>query len=93
MGGDGSLFVAWLEREKDGVAGVRVAKIAPDGRPLGGRVIAHTGAARSSGVPRIALAGDAVLVAWTNTGAATASGHGPGTPQRVLVARVPADLH
>jgi hypothetical protein len=49
-------------------AEIRVRRIAPDGRMGEARTIARTGAARSSGFPRMAQAGGHLVVAWVETG-------------------------
>lgn len=70
----GAALVSWIERTEGG-AEVRVRRIAPDGalgRPL---TVTTTSAERASGFPRMARAGDEVVLAWTE----------PGTPSRVRV--------
>jgi len=64
---DGSAAVVWLERLGEGaiVQLRRVAPVGPAGAPL---TIAATGAARTSGYPRVAVVGPReAIVVWTDT--------------------------
>lgn len=64
---DGSAAVVWLEREGDG-ATLQARRIAPRGAAGVPMTIARTGAARTSGYPRVAAVGDrAAIVVWTDT--------------------------
>jgi hypothetical protein len=61
---DGGVIVSWLEK-LDGGGAVRVRRIHPNGKLDPSIVVAPAGTARSSGFPQMALAGDALLFAWT----------------------------
>lgn len=66
---DGTALVVWLGQggERDEVA-VRARRISRDGR-LGAPIeIARTGASRPTGVPRLAVLGEQMLVTWTEAG-------------------------
>lgn len=58
--------VSWLA-EADGVAELRVARISSDGATIRPLTLARTGASRTSGVPRLLLDGQRLLVAWLET--------------------------
>lgn len=77
---DGSAVVSWLERVGED-AEIRIRRVARDGQLGPARVISPTSPARSSGFPRMARAGDVLLLAWTD----------PAEPSRVrsAVARLP----
>jgi len=63
----GDALVGWLEaRGKEALFQVR--RVAGDGRAGPVMTVARTATARSSGFPRIARAGDQVIVAWTEAG-------------------------
>jgi hypothetical protein len=73
---DGAALVVWLERgAKGGI--IKARRVASAGARAQSFVVADTSAARSSGFPRIARAGDDVIFAWTDA----------STPSRVRVAR------
>lgn len=78
----GDALVSWLERAGGERAEVRVRRIGRDGRASPPITVAASSAARASGFPRLALAGDQVVFAWTEPGARSAV--------RVARARVPA---
>lgn len=62
--GDGSAMVVWLDgTSKD--AAIRARRVFPDGKQDEPITIAKTSAARASGFPRIAKAGDKLIFAWT----------------------------
>ena len=61
-----SVLVSWLE-QGDAGAGVRVRTMRPDGTREASLVVATTGAARSSGFPRMAQSGGEVVVAWRDS--------------------------
>ncbi|HUF29666.1 MAG TPA: sialidase family protein [Gemmatimonadaceae bacterium] len=65
---DGSAAVTWLESVGTDGAEVRVRRVEPGGRRSGSSVISGSSAARASGFPRMAAAGDALLFAWTQPG-------------------------
>lgn len=69
---DGSALVSWLERTAKG-GDVKVRRIRPDGSRDQPITIADSSAARVSGFPQMARAGNEVVLAWTQ----------PGTPTRV----------
>jgi hypothetical protein len=63
---EGSVFVSWLEQSGD-FARVMIREIKPDGvlsRPIH---VGTTEPSRASGFPRMAPAGDHILIAWTQT--------------------------
>jgi len=72
---DGSALVSWLERTAKG-GEVKVRRVRPDGSRDEATTVADSSAARSSGFPQMARAGDQVIFAWTD----------PGTPSRVRTA-------
>ena len=74
---DGAALVAWIERLGGDTAAVRVRRIGRDGTVGATRTVARSSAARASGFPRMAIAGDDVIFAWTE----------PGKPSHVRVAR------
>ncbi len=74
---DGSAIVSWLDGEKSRAA-VRVMRAAPGGMLGTAVTVGYTAASRDSGVPRIAVHGDWLMVAWTE----------PGSASGVRVARV-----
>ncbi|MGH7502409.1 MAG: sialidase family protein [Longimicrobiales bacterium] len=75
---DGQALVSWLERTDDG-AEVRVRLVAPDGAMGSSTTVAASSAERASGFPRMALAGDRIVFAWTE----------PEPDARVRVAEMP----
>ncbi len=65
----GSALVSWLEKTPEGAA-ISVRRVGPDG--VGSRsVVAPTSSARKSGFPRMAQAGDAIFLAWTDVSDST----------------------
>ena len=64
---DGSALVCWMSGGAEGGAN-KVRRVAPDGTLGPVAVIAQTDVSRSSGFPRMARLGDAVLFAWTQFG-------------------------
>ena len=74
---DGSALVTWIERTSEDGAAVRTRRVAPDGVTGASITVAPSSAARASGFPRMAIAGDHVVFAWTV----------PGTPSEVRIAR------
>jgi hypothetical protein len=72
---DGSALVSWLERTEQ-AAEIRLRRVQADGRMSPATLVALTDAARASGFPRMARAGDRVVFAWTE----------PGAPRQVHVA-------
>lgn len=65
---NGSAAVTWLERAGTDGAEVRVRRVSADGRRGDATTIAGSSAARASGFPRMAPAGDGLLFAWTQPG-------------------------
>jgi hypothetical protein len=64
---DGTAIVAWLERT-EAAAEVRARLVKPDGWMGDLLTVSRTSESRGSGFPRMARAGDAVVIAWTLTG-------------------------
>jgi hypothetical protein len=58
----GNTFVSWVEKTPDG-AEVRARIVRPDGSKEPTTVVAES----SSGVPRMKMSGDEVIVAWTDS--------------------------
>lgn len=77
---DGSALVSWIERIGGDTAAVRVRRVTPDGKSGGPITVAQSSTARASGVPKMVLAGNDVVFAWTV----------PGRPSMIRVARAPA---
>ena len=72
---DGSALVSWLERTTKG-GEVKVRRVRPDGLRDEAITVAESSAARASGFPQMARAGNEIIFAWTD----------PGTPSRVRTA-------
>jgi hypothetical protein len=72
---DGSALVSWLERTAKG-GEVKVRRVRPDGSRDEAITVAESSAARVSGFPQMARAGDEIIFAWTD----------PGVPSRVRTA-------
>jgi hypothetical protein len=72
---DGSAVVSWLERIAKG-GEVKVRRVRPDSSHDQAITVAESSAARSSGFPQMARAGDEIIFAWTDS----------GTPSRVRTA-------
>jgi hypothetical protein len=68
---DGRALVSWLERTGDGVGEIRLRAVGPAGldAPL---TVATASSGRGTGIPMIARAGDAAIVAWRDGGVRTA---------------------
>lgn len=63
----GEAVVGWLARGTAADrAGLRLRRVAPDGRSGEPFTVAATGAARSSGFPRLARSGDRLVLAWVD---------------------------
>lgn len=62
--GTGRALVSWLEQRGD-AAEIRVRGVTPGLAPGAAAVVASTSAARVSGFPRMRIAGDRVVFAWT----------------------------
>jgi len=75
---DGSAVASWLGTAGE-TAGIRYRRAWPDGRLGDTATLASTSVARSAGFPQLALAGDRLVFAWTET----------GDPGRVRAAAVP----
>ncbi|HEX2190731.1 MAG TPA: sialidase family protein, partial [Longimicrobiaceae bacterium] len=76
----GDALVSWIERTGADAAEVRVRRVAPGGGRSAPVTVAASSGERASGFPRMALAGDTVVFAWT----------APGDPSAVRTARLPA---
>ncbi len=63
---DGSALVSWIERTKAG-AEVRARRVRADGTRADSITVAPSGAARSSGFPRMARVRDKIIFSWTGT--------------------------
>lgn len=74
---DGSALVSWIERTAGDVAAVKVRRVREKEGASAPMTVASSTAARASGFPRMALAGNHVYFAWTV----------PGRPSMVKVAR------
>ncbi len=75
---DGSALASWLERTGGEEAALQLRRVSAAGiadQPL---TVARSGAARSSGFPRMAASGGWLHLTWTE----------PGTPSKVSVARM-----
>ena len=64
--GDGSVVATWLS-QTDGSGEIRYRRVTPDGMAGPVQLLARTGAARSSGFPRVVATPSRVLFAWTDT--------------------------
>jgi hypothetical protein len=64
---DGDALVTWLERTDDG-AEIRLRRVGRGGELHAPTVVSVTSAARASGFPRLARAGEEVVLAWTEAG-------------------------
>lgn len=74
---DGSALVSWIERTGGDVASVKVRRVREKEGASAPMIVASSSAARASGFPRMALAGEHIYFAWTV----------PGRPSVVKVAR------
>ena len=61
----GAALVSWIERMGGETAAVRVRRVDGGGRVDAPMTIASSSAARASGFPRMAIAGDHAIFAWT----------------------------
>ena len=66
--GRGAVIVAWVERLPGEAAEVRARVIAPDGRAMAATVVTRSHAARASGFPHLARAGNRLYASWTEPG-------------------------
>jgi len=64
---DGALAVAWVERTPAGGGSVRVRVIRPGGPRSASVEVARIASTRAGGVPRLALTGERLIVAWTDS--------------------------
>ena len=76
---DGAVAVAWLEHERNQQATVRIRRVVLHQTARPSMVAARTTESRSSGVPRLAVDGSRLLVAWTDD----------AKPARVRVSAIP----
>jgi hypothetical protein len=74
----GDALVSWIERTGGDTAEVKVRRVRRDGRSASPVSIAKSSAARASGFPRMVVAGEHLMLAWT----------APGRPSSVRIARL-----
>jgi len=74
---DGSAVVTWIDGIAD-AASIMARRVFPDGRLGSITKVASSGAARSTGFPRAAIAGDRLYIAWTE----------PSTPKRIRISSI-----
>jgi hypothetical protein len=65
----GGALVTWMEFTSGQQADVRVRRVAADGALGGSIVVARASGDRASGFPRMAVAGNRLIFAWTESGA------------------------
>ena len=75
---DGVALVTWIERTGGDAAAVRLRRVERNGRSGAPTTIATSSAARASGFPRMVIAGNDAIFAWTV----------PGRPSEVKVAKL-----
>jgi hypothetical protein len=75
---DGAALVTWIERTGGDTAAVRLRRVLRGGRADAPATIATSSAARASGFPRMVVAGNEAVIAWTT----------PARPSEVKVARM-----
>lgn len=75
---DGAALVSWIERTGGDTAAVRLRRVERGGRSGAPTTIATSSAARASGFPRMVVAGNDAIFAWTV----------PGRPSQVRVAKM-----
>lgn len=63
---EGTIYVSWMQ-EFEGLGYVMKREIQPDNTLSDPQTVGITDASRSSGFPRIALSGDSLIFAWTQT--------------------------
>lgn len=73
---DGAALVSWIERTGGDAAEVRMRTVTREGEISAPLTLASSSGQRASGFPRMVLAGDRVIAAWT----------APGEPAQVRVA-------
>lgn len=61
------LLLTWLERDQDAAA-IRIRRVSVDGTLGPSVVVARVAASRTTGLPRVAIHGEQVLVAWREGG-------------------------
>jgi hypothetical protein len=76
---NGDALVSWIERAGGDTAAIRLRRVTRNGKPSAPMTLSASSATRASGFPRMAIAGDYVMFAWTV----------PGRPSSVRVARMP----
>lgn len=76
---DRGALVTWIERTGGDTAAVRARRVGRDGKTSAAQTVAMSSAARASGFPRMTVAGNFVVFAWTE----------PGRPSTVRLARAP----
>ncbi len=67
LGPDGAAYVSWLATVEE-AAEIRLRRVTPGGAAGEALRIAGTTSTRAAGVPRMARAGDDLLVTWTDAG-------------------------
>ena len=65
LGDDGVALVSWIERTQ-GEGALRLREVRADGSASAPLTVAAVSAERGTGFPRMARAGDAVVIAWTD---------------------------
>lgn len=60
----GSYLAVWLEKRDEKICDIRLRKIARDGALEQSMTVASAPAGRTTGLPKIAVAGDQVIVVW-----------------------------
>ena len=65
---DGAALVSWIERTGGDAASIRVRRVERSGRAGAPTTIATSSAARASGFPRMVIARDDAIFAWTAAG-------------------------
>ncbi len=73
--GDGGWLVVWLEKTTSERNELRIRRLAANGRPGEAMVVARVPAGRGAGMPRIAVTGEQILVAWRDQRVRTALLH------------------
>jgi hypothetical protein len=76
---DGGALVTWIERTGGDTAAVRLRRVQANGAVGAPITLGASTAARASGFPRMAIAGEHAIFAWTV----------PGRPSSIRVARRP----
>jgi hypothetical protein len=67
----GSYLAVWLEKKDDSRAEVRLRRIGKDGAMQSSMNVDSAPAGRAAGLPKLAVAGDRIIVAWRDGGVRT----------------------